>query len=255
MRMNTFIAAALAISLAGCGSKETTSGADTAVSAGAAASATSANASSTAASAGASSSPSSRSAPPVGGLPGRTGELVDPDHAAMVFLYFDIVGLPPPIDAWAELDRRVIAARPADKQTQRDIARAELQAAAAAVRGVGRLRLSMSGHLSDYDPTYGEFTVGAFAPSSTVQFRAFDQNVSLKFGNGRDAQTWTVSADEAQAVRDRIAYAGTKVDALLVITGTQPSANGGALIADVVEYEVRSAQTNQLLGRVKVGGG
>lgn len=186
-------------------------------------------------------------------LAGRSGELGNPDESAMVFLYHDLAGLPPPIDEWVERDTRVQFARPADKGSRRAAVRAELLAAAQAVRDVGRLRLSLDARLSEYDPAYGEFTVRALAPSSVVDFDAFGQTVSLRFGNGRDAQVWRADADEARAIHDRLGYGGATLDVQLVITGIQPAPKGGAIVADVIEYELRDSLRGQLLGRVKPG--
>lgn len=181
---------------------------------------------------------------------GRSGELDNPDASAMVFLYYDLAGLSPPIDEWVERDTRVQFARPADKDAQRAAVQSELEAAAQAVRGVGRLRLSLDAGLSEYDPTYGEFTVRAFAPSSVFNFDAFGQTVSVRFGNGREAQLWRVDADEARAIRDRISYGSATLDAQLAITGVQPAPKGGTIVADVVEYELRESLRGQRLGRV-----
>ncbi len=41
------------------------------------------------------------------------------------------------------------------------------------------------------------------------------------------------------------------LDALLNITGVQPAPNGGTLITDVIEYEMREARGGKLLGRVR----
>ena len=37
----------------------------------------------------------------------REREIVSPDDSAMVFLYYDLAGLKPPIDEWVEKDNRV----------------------------------------------------------------------------------------------------------------------------------------------------
>lgn len=189
------------------------------------------------------------------GLAGRTRELVNPDNNTMVFLYFDLAGIAPPIDSWVEKDNRVQYAQPVDKAPLRTTVKAELESGAAAVRGVGTIRLSLnSANLSAYDPTYGEFMVGALAPSSVVSFDALGQKVSLRFGNGRTAQIWRVPAAEAQAIRDKIGYSGVALDTLLRITGVQPGPGGGTIVADFVEYEMRTVQSGAMIGRVQVAG-
>lgn len=187
------------------------------------------------------------------GLAGRSGELVNPDASTMVFLYYDLAGIAPPIDNWVEEDGRVKYAPGLDKASRRAAVRAELESAAAAVRGIGAIRLSMNANLSEYDPTYGEFSVRALAPSSMVSFDALGQKLSLKFGNGRAAQIWRVPEAEAQAIRDKVGYGGNvSLDALLTITAVQPGPGGGTITADVVEYEMRTTQNGLMVGRVRV---
>ncbi len=195
-------------------------------------------------------------APPASGpaLGGRTGELVNPDNNTMIFLYYDLAGLTPPIDNWVANDNRVKLGQPIDKASLRTTVRAELEAGAAAVRGIGYIRLSLnSANLSDYDPTYSEFTVRALAPSSVVDFTALDQKVSLKFANGRTAQIWRVPPDEAQLIRDKIGYSGNvELDAYLKITAVQPGPGGGTITTEILEYEMRQTQTGATIARVQL---
>ena len=188
------------------------------------------------------------------GLGGRTGELVNPDNNAMVFVYYDLAGLQPPIDRWVEDDSRVKYAKAIDKPPQRVAVKAELEAGAAAVRGTGIIRLSLnSANLSEYDPTYEEFTVQALAPSSIVDFTALGQKVTLRFGNGRQAQLWHVPAAEAQAIRDKIAMAGNvELEVLLQIKSVLPGPGGGTITADVVEYELRETRGGTTIARNRV---
>lgn len=188
-----------------------------------------------------------------GAFASRSGQLVNPDESTMVLLYYDLAGLPLPLDRWVEDDNRVKLAPAIDKAAQRVAVRAELEAAAAAVRGAGLLRVTMAANLSDYDPTYGEFTVRALAPSSLVTYSAFGQKVDVGFDNGLVAQTWKVPAAEAQGVRDRIGpYANVSADVLLRITGVQPGPGGGRITTSVAEYELRNDQAGATLARIQV---
>jgi hypothetical protein len=233
--MRTLLGILAAVCLAACGDNGTTIAAP----------------SSTASAAPAATSASAPTSPGTG-LGNRSGELVNPDESTMVFLYYDLAGMTPPIDDWVEEDNRVKYAQPLDKPAKRKAVRSELEAAAAAVRGMGFIRLTMHANLSQYDPTYGEFSVQALAPSSMVSYDALGQKVSLRFGNGRLAQLWRVPADEAQAIRDKVGY-GTNVslDALLRITDVLPGPGGGSITTDVIEYEMREARSG-LIGRVRV---
>ena len=191
---------------------------------------------------------------PVTGLGGRTGELVNPDNSAMVFLYYDLAGIAPPIDRWVEEDSRVKYGPAIDKPAQRVAVRAELDAGVAAVRGTGAIRLSLnSANLSDYDPTYGEFTVRALAPSSVVTFDALGQKVTLRFGNGKYAQIWRVPPEQAQGIRDKLAlFNNVELDVLLAIKSVVPGPAGGTITADVVEYEMRETRGGTTLARVQM---
>ena len=183
-------------------------------------------------------------------------KLVNPDAATMVFLYYDLAGIPPPIDNWVEEDARVKYIAAIDKAAKRAEVKAELESGIASVRGVGNLRLSLGANLSDYDPSYGEFTVRALAPSSVIEFPALGQKVSVKFANGRTAQIWKMSPADAQQIRDKIesgGYAGSvSIDVALRITGVQPAPGGGTITTEVLEYELREDRGGAKLGSVEV---
>lgn len=182
-------------------------------------------------------------------------ELVNPDASTVVFLYYQLAHLPLPIDTWVEEDSRVRFAPAPEKAAHREAVRSELNAAAASVRGVGSLRLTMNANLSDYDPSYGEFTIRALSPSSVVNFDALGAKVAVSFTNGRTAQIWRVPQAESQAVRDKISYNGNvEIDVLLRIANVLPGPGGGTIATDVVEYELRETRRGAVLTRVKVGG-
>lgn len=185
----------------------------------------------------------------------RSGELLNPDDSTIVMLYFDLAGIAPPIDAWVEDDSRVRIAPAPDKAAKRATVRAELEAAAHGVRKVGLLRLTMGANLSEYDPTYEEFTVRALSPSSVVTFNALGQKISLRFANGNDAQVWRVPAAQSQAMRDRIGYGGAKLDVLLKIMSVQPAPAGGTIVTNVLDYELRDNRSGAALARVQVDPG
>jgi hypothetical protein len=195
-------------------------------------------------------SPAAEDAPAARPGIGGTRELVNPEPLAMVLLHHELAGTEPAIARWVEEDFRVVSARPIDKPAQRELVRGELEAARAAVRGVGALRLTLAAELSDYDPSYGEFTVRSLAPSRVVSFDAMREKVELRFANGLDAQVWRVPAEEAQLVRDKVGpFGNTTLDVLVRITDVQP---GGTLVTQVVEYELRADRSGERLGRVRV---
>lgn len=193
-------------------------------------------------------------AAPSGPFVSRKGELLNPDDSTVVFLYYDLSGMKPPIADWVEQDNRVQFAPALDKPARRTAVQNELEAAAAAVRGMGMLRLSMNANLSEYDPTYSEFQVRALAPSSIVTYSALGQKVAVSFRNGRTAQIWRVPAAQAQTIRDRIGGISNNIslDVLLRVADIQPGPGGGTIATDVLEYEMREARGGMTIGRVQV---
>lgn len=185
-------------------------------------------------------------------LPDRSVELTNPEDTSMVMLYYSLAGIAPPIDKWVERDKRVNFAPAHEKAGQRVVVRSEFDAAYESLRNVGLLRLTMGAQLSDFDPSYNEYTIRALAPSSTIEYRAYDYRVNVRFANGLDAQIWKISPQEAQVVRDKISYGSANLDVLLRITGTQPTSNGGTITTQVLEYELRESLRGTVLGRVKV---
>jgi hypothetical protein len=241
------IAALTGAALAGC-SKSSTADATAATAASVASVDGRASASSTSAQVPRFASSSDAAARPGGGR-----ELVNPDANTVVFLYYQLAHLPLPIDSWVEEDNRVRFAPAPEKAAHREAVRSELNAAAASVQGVGALRLTMNANLSDYDPTYGEFTVRALSPSSIVNFDALGQKVAVSFTNGRTAQIWRVAQSESQAVRDKISYNGNvEIDVLLRIASVLPGPGGGTITTDIMEYELRETQRGAVLARVKL---
>lgn len=190
---------------------------------------------------------------PAAGLTGRSGELSNPDHSAVVFLYYDLAGIAPPFDKWVEDDNRVRSAPAPQKAALRTEVRAELEAAAAAIRDVGTLRITLNdARLSHYDPTYGEFQVGALSPSSMVSYTALKQNVNVKFDNGKTAQIWRVTPEEAQTISDKLGpYGRAELDVDLAITGVVPGPGGGTINTRVVAFELRETRTGVTLGRLR----
>ncbi len=186
------------------------------------------------------------------GLAARTGELTNPDNPTMVFLYYDLAGITPPIDQWVERDSRVRDANGTDKAAQRTAVKATFQAGMAAVHGVGVIHLTSNASLSPYDPTYGEFSVGGLSPGSVYTFNAQGQTVSLKFDNGLAAQSWSLPKDQAQAIVDKIGNNPLTLDTTLKIDKVLPQPDGGTIVARVVSWNLRNARDGSPIARVQV---
>lgn len=186
------------------------------------------------------------------GLAERTGMLTNPGNTQMVFLYYDLAGIPPPLDQWVERDNRVTQAPGAQKAERRAQVKAELQAGLAAVKSIGALHLSTYANLSQYDPTYGEFTVGALSPSSQYGFKALDRQITVKLDNGLDAQTWSVPKAQSQAIIDKIGTGNLMLDVDLKITQVLPAPDGGTLVTHVMSWNLRNPSDGTTVARVTV---
>ncbi|MGH8182876.1 MAG: hypothetical protein ACREPH_04365 [Rhodanobacteraceae bacterium] len=187
-----------------------------------------------------------------GNLAARTGELSNPDNATMVYLYYDLAGITPPIEQWVEQDQRVRYAPGADKAAQRVAVKAAFEGGLAAVHGVGVIHLTAIANLSQYDPTYGEFTIGALSPGSAYTFKAMDQTVTLKFNNALAAQTWSVPKDKAQTITDKYGDHQLNLDATLKIEQVLPDPAGGTIVARIVSWNLRDPKDGTTVARVQV---
>ena len=195
----------------------------------------------------------STAAPDMGGnLGGRAGVLINPSNNQMVFLYYDLAGIPPPIDQWVEQDPRVQSAPGTNKAALRIQVKTELQVGLTAGRGVGVVHLTTSANISQYDPSYGEFTVGALSPASEYTFDALNQHVTVKLDNGLAAQTWSVPKDKAQAITDLLGGANPVLDVVLKITKVLPDMQGGTLVTHVQSWTLRDASHGTTFARVDI---
>lgn len=143
-------------------------------------------------------------------------------------------------------------ARAIDKAIQRKAVKAAFEAGLAAVRGVGVIHLTMNASLSQYDPTYGEFTIGALSPGSAYAFKAQGQTVGLKFDNGLAAQTWRVPKEGAQAAVDKIGSDHRTVDTTLKIDKVLPGPDGGTIVTHIDSWNLHNTNNGNTLARVKV---
>jgi hypothetical protein len=192
-------------------------------------------------------------APATSPLAGRTGELANPENLAMVMLYHDLAGIPAPIARWVEADNRLQFAPGPQKAALREQISAEFAAARDAVKNVGIVRVTLAdAQLSDYDPGYGEYTIRALSPSSTIPYKALGTDVTLKFDNARSAQLWRVPAEDAQRIADTLGpYGRAALDLTLAVTGVVPGTAGGTINTRIVEYELRAQRGGQTLVRAK----
>ena len=190
----------------------------------------------------------------VGGFEGRQGALSNPTDSNIVYLYHSLAGLAPPIEKWVETDSRVQQAAAPDRAARRLELKSEYELAAKSVGNIGTINVSLANaDLSDYDPSYGEFSIGSLSPGSALTYQAFNQNIKVNFANGKTAQIWKVAPEDAQIIRDkRNGNSYLPIDIELKIVDVLPDNQGGTIIANIVQYEIRDGRTNTVIARNKV---
>lgn len=265
-RRRTLAAASLlAMTLASCGDGQ--NGQATAPAAGAAteAAATQADAAPAAAGAGrpaavAGSAPAGATVVPA---PAKVGLLIDPGDDALGWLAADWLRLDLPLEEWAaeRVDKRwQVDEFNADEARVRELA--QLRDARSAAAGVGRLRLTLRGALSEYDADYGEYYLKAFSPGSVFTFRPFQgwsanpfaRGITLRLRNGGEASIWEIDPATAQKVADTLGYGrNVRMETKLSIVDVTATDRGAEILADVTGYTLYS-RDGERLGRWTPGG-
>jgi hypothetical protein len=174
----------------------------------------------------------------------RSRTVINPSAAEIVMLYYSLAGTRPPIERWVEQNYRLTGASAPDKAQIRADMRAELEALAASVGDVGHLRISLrDANLSTYDPAYGEFTIGALSPGSTIPFQEYGQKIGIRLDNAHIAQIWKIDPDRAREVLDKLGtYPRASIEVVLDVIDAVPSPNGGTITARIAEYEIHDAR-------------
>ena len=188
----------------------------------------------------------------------RTGELVSPDAEAIASLYYDWAGIEPPIDEFAEQyvndDRSVNDGNRVQKLARaQDIYRRRFRSGL----NVGFIKLNLSAKLSEYDAATGEFYVDAFAPGSSVNYRAYDRFFHLKFENDADAYRWKVPAYMAdrivQQTEGEHGFRSLTIPVVAQVTSVAPSGTtGGIIYARILSYSLQARATGAVVGRVNL---
>lgn len=163
-----------------------------------------------------------------------------PDELQMVLLADRLAGQTPPLDDWAGTAREVQSADEFSRQQKQAAERQRLDAIAASVAGVGRVRLKTSSSLSEYDSGRGGFYLDAFQPGLTYTFKAYDQSVSLRLGNASAAYLWALDPSAAKAVLTRLGARAVNVDMTVELTGASARASGLQIDGRIRDYRLIS---------------
>ncbi|MGQ3058474.1 MAG: hypothetical protein ACT6T0_14900 [Nevskia sp.] len=189
------------------------------------------------------------SAPAVGG-----DSLDYPDDLQLLLLGYRLAGLTPPFERWAQ---EAQAVRSADEFSRAAALTAEverLQAVAASVANVGRVRVKTHCNLSEYDGGRGGYYLPAFEPGVRYSFEAFRDKVDLQIANSADAYLWPLTPDAARNILQKTGTRAVDVDMHIAITRATRRASGLQLDGRVQDYRVISSQYGNpaVLGTVQL---
>lgn len=187
---------------------------------------------------------------------GRTGVAIDPADDTIGWIATDWLDISVPTSEWSEeIASRQLGVNEfsAEEAAQREAV--NLDRARSAGTGIGQIRLTIEGKLSNYDAEYGEFYVQPFSPGSRLNFRPFrrmTQNpfpdgVEIRFRNGSDASVWKVDRTTAERIAEQLGFGRyVKLETSLAIVEVNATGRGAAIIADVQRYTLFSSNGERL---------
>ncbi|GGY37081.1 hypothetical protein [Parvularcula lutaonensis] len=206
----------------------------------------------------------------------RTRQIDHPDPDMIGWIALDWLDRSAPLDEWARRDVESGRFGPGrinefnrDEYTAQ--ARTALEDQKKAGMGVGRLRLSVNARLSDYDPTYEEFYLGALSPGSHLTYRPFgayfpntlSAGVRVEFANAREASVLSVTPAEAEAMIERLDnFRNVTLDLDLSILDVTPASQSAVIRTRIDRYTIVSkgrpgpgGVSERIVRTVSLGGG
>lgn len=164
----------------------------------------------------------------------------DLEDGDMVMIYHGTLGVPPPMETWAErsLYQYDSSGNPEVAWTS---AKTAVQAQFDAVAGIRCLTVPVVTQLSRYDPARGGIVIEDFGDGRYFAFSALGEQVRLKIRNGAQAGVWPMPADRAEAMLkgSRDLYR-TRVVSRVRILSARPAQGYGVLEGEVTGFDIYS---------------
>ena len=180
--------------------------------------------------------------------------LFNPDAPTILLLQYKLAATTPPFEAMAKWDAQKNAVDEFHRPALESQTNAELKSKFAGINGVQRISLSLVSNLGEYDAQYGEYDFD-INDGSVIQFHAFGRRVNVALTNGTLAQSWKLTASDAEAVlhknkEQRGVYLALNLELLPSPPGTEDEPL--VLNARIVSYDVLSWVGHAKLGSVVV---
>lgn len=195
---------------------------------------------------------------PIQSRPLRLGQAVlnNPSEAQFAMAYYQIAGLPMPLDRWASEDSRVRAANEFDRPDILGVVKQELTAAAAAVDGTGFIKINTDMSFGEYDHEALGYRLNGIENDRYYHWNFRGAQYRLTMENGDEARLWRLPPDEARSILERVPHRNVDVVLTFKIVGAVPDGSGGILKGRIVSYDIYTRDRNNpvKLGSVSVPG-
>jgi hypothetical protein len=178
----------------------------------------------------------------------------NPDATTVYLIQCKFSGTPPAYDAIEQADNAV---RAADEFHRPDVIKrldASLRARFASLDGLKKIVVNLSNHFSEYDAQYGEYSFD-INDGSFISFNAFGRQIGIALTNGTQAQTWKLTAKDAEDVLRKNKSNRIVTLVLTLAPLESPVALGGEPIllnTKIISYDVLSGIGSAKLGSVAV---
>ena len=184
------------------------------------------------------------------------GVLNNPSDAQFAMAYYQIAGLPMPLDRWATRDSRVGATNEFDRPEVLSVVKQELNAAAAAVDGTGFVKINTDMSFGEYDHDALGYRLNGIESDRYYSWGFGGANYRLTMENGDEARLWRLPPDEARAVLERLPHRNVSVTLTIKVVDAVPDGSGGILKGRIVSYDIYTPNRRDAvkLGTVAVPG-
>jgi hypothetical protein len=183
--------------------------------------------------------------------------LIDPSPDDLIFLAYSLAGATPPFDTWGAADPSVTSLDEFHQAAAAQALSAKMQARYNKIKGTTEIRIAVDTTFGDYNTQYGEFDFDINDGTNVPYQTPLNQGgLIVNLTNGGLAQSWTISASDAEKV-----LALTKGSRNVVLTmtlklndATLPVESGDqiAIDATVLEYDIAEQFNSMRLGHVVV---
>lgn len=188
------------------------------------------------------------------GAPYAAELINNPDPTTVYLLQCKLSGTDPAFEVMEQADSTVRAADEFHRAEAIKRLDASLRARFASLDGVQKIVINLANHFSEYDAQYGEYSFD-INDGSYIPFNAFGRQISIALTNGTNAQTWKLTAKDAEDVlrKNKSTRFATLVLTLAPLKSPAPVDGQPILLnAKIVSYDVLSGVGSIKLGTVTV---